>query len=311
VDLCTQVVPPVGPYTGDKTARISRIASDGTRTTVVDSLPSSQTSRNIGGLVSSVADVAFIGDTLYALLGGAGCSHGVPDVPNGIIQVHDDGTWTLVADLSAFQQTFPVQDPEPADFEPDGTWYSMVAVDGSLYALEPNHGELDKSTLGDAALSIRRISDISASQGRVVPTTVIFRHGSFYVGNLTRSPLVQGAANIYKISRSGRIRVAVTGLTNILGVAFSPQGHLYVLESTTGNPRPTPNTGGVVRVTHGGRLETVATGLNLPTAMTFGPDGHLYVSNCGYGCPPGAGEVVRVDVTSSEHNHSVFDDDDE
>jgi hypothetical protein len=308
-ELCTQVVPPVGPYTGDKTARISRIASDGTRTTVVDGLPSSQST--IGSLVSGVADVAFIGNTLYGLLAGAGCSHGVPDVPNGIIRVHDDGTWTLVADLSAFQQTFPVQVPEPADFEPDGTWYSMVAVDGSLYALEPNHGELDKIMLGDAALSLRRISDISASQGHVVPTAVTFRHGSFYVGDLTRSPLVQGAAHIYKISRFGRIRVAVTGLTNILGVAFSPHGHLYVLESTTGNPRPTPNTGIVVRVTHGDSLETVATGLNLPTAMTFGPDGYLYVSNCGYSCAPGEGQVVRVNVTSTEDNQNVFDDDDE
>jgi hypothetical protein len=149
-DLCTQVIPPVGPYTGDKTARISRIASDGTRTTVVDDLPSSQT-RPPASFVSGVADVAFIGDTLYGLLAGAGCSHGIPQVPNGIIRVHDDGTWTLVADLSAFQQTFPVQNPEPDDFEPDGTWYSMVAVDGSLYALEPNHGELDKITLGNAA----------------------------------------------------------------------------------------------------------------------------------------------------------------
>jgi len=307
---CSQV-PMVGPYTGGKTAQISRLASDSTRTTVVDGLPSSQIIPQAGGFVSGVADVAFIGNTLYGLLAGAGCSHGVPDVPNGIIRVHDDGTWTLVADLSAFQQTFPVQNPEPDDFEPDGTWYSMVTVDGSLYALEPNHGELDKITLGDAALSISRVSDISASQGHVVPTAVTFHHGNFYVGDLTTFPLGQGAAHIYQISRSGRSRIAVSGLTNILGVAFSPHGHLYVLENTTGNPFPTPNTGVVVRVTHGGGLKTVATGLNLPTAMTFGPDGHLYVSNCGYGCPPGAGEVVRVNVASSENNSNVFDDGDE
>jgi len=34
-------------------------------------------------------------------------------------------------------------EPNPGDFEPDGTWYSMVAVRGKLYAVEPNHGELD------------------------------------------------------------------------------------------------------------------------------------------------------------------------
>ena len=37
-------------------------------------LPSSQTSPAINSLVSGVADVAFIGNTLYALKGGAGCS---------------------------------------------------------------------------------------------------------------------------------------------------------------------------------------------------------------------------------------------
>jgi len=42
--------------------------------------------------------------------------------------VNPDGTWTLIADLSAFQQAHPVANPEPDDFEPDGTWYSMVAV---------------------------------------------------------------------------------------------------------------------------------------------------------------------------------------
>src|SRR6266481_3879354 len=89
VGECEQVVPPVGSYTGSPIGgRISKIDSNGVRTTVVDNLPSSQTSPSLGSLVSSVADVAFIGNTLYALLAGAGCSHGVLDVPNGIIRVN-------------------------------------------------------------------------------------------------------------------------------------------------------------------------------------------------------------------------------
>src|SRR4029453_11437874 len=48
---CDQVVPPVGPYTANVTgARISKIGPHGFRTTVVDNLPSSQTSPNVGGL---------------------------------------------------------------------------------------------------------------------------------------------------------------------------------------------------------------------------------------------------------------------
>ena len=53
----------------------------GVVTTVVIALPSSQTSPAIGSLVSGVSSVAFIGHQLYALLAGAGCSHGVPGRP--------------------------------------------------------------------------------------------------------------------------------------------------------------------------------------------------------------------------------------
>src|SRR5215472_14001065 len=68
---CDQVIPPVGPYTGGFTARILKVAPNGAVSTLVDGLPSSQTSPNLGGLVSGVADLAFIGDALYAILSGA------------------------------------------------------------------------------------------------------------------------------------------------------------------------------------------------------------------------------------------------
>ena len=72
-EQCEQVPgfpPGPGPYTGDFTARISKIDRHRVRTTVVDHLPSSQTNKDVGFLVSGVADVAFIGNTLYALIAG-------------------------------------------------------------------------------------------------------------------------------------------------------------------------------------------------------------------------------------------------
>ncbi|HXY51022.1 MAG TPA: ScyD/ScyE family protein, partial [Terriglobales bacterium] len=128
-----------GPYTGDFNARISKFEPNGARTTVVDGLPSSQTNPGLGSLVSGVADVAFIHGKLYAILAGAGCSHGLQGTDNGVIRVHSDGTWSMIADLSDFQKSHPVANPEPDDFEPDGTWYGMTAVDDVLYAVEPNH----------------------------------------------------------------------------------------------------------------------------------------------------------------------------
>jgi hypothetical protein len=296
--LCDQVVAPIGPYTGGKTARISKITPDGTRTTVVETLPSSQTSAGSGGLVSGVADVAFIGDTLYGLLSGAGCSHGIPDEPNGVIRVNRDGTSVLIADLSSFVRTHPVQNPFPGDFEPDETSFSMAEAGGKLYVVEPNHGALDEVAQDG---QVRRVLDISASQGHIVPTAVAAHDGNFYIGNLSSFPVQPGVSNIYRITPSGQIDIFARGVTAVTGVAFDSQGRLYVLEADTtpGMPGPTAaGSGKVVRLTVSGTFEDIATGLTFPTGMDFGPDGKLYVSNFGFGLPPGMGQVVRVDVNA-------------
>src|SRR5678815_768966 len=288
---CTQVIPPVGPYGGSATGgRISKISPDGVRTTLTNSLPSSQTSEALGSLVSGVADVEFVGNTLYALLAGAGCSHGVPSVPNGIVKVNQDGTWSLVANLSAWQQSHPVAHPEEDDFEPDGTWYSMINVRGDLYAIEPNHGEMVKVTKsGD----ISRVVDISASQGHIVPTVVAY-HGNFYVGNLRTFPITGGASSIYKITPDGTIDIVATGFNTVLGLVIDQRNRMYVLENTAGPTFPTfptPGFGRIIRVDPSGNRTVIAAGLNLPTGMTMGPDGKLYVSNWGFGPPPiGLGE---------------------
>src|SRR5215204_7516945 len=75
---------------------ISRIEG-GTRTTVASGLPSGL---NAIGDVEGVADLAFVGKKLYAII-AVGCSRGLADVPAGIYRV-DDGSWTLEADIGAF-----------------------------------------------------------------------------------------------------------------------------------------------------------------------------------------------------------------
>jgi hypothetical protein len=283
------VIPPIGPYTGGFTARISKISPNGTRTTVVDGLPSDQT---FTGLVSGVADVAFLDGKLYAILAGAGCSHGLAGTNNGVIRVDSDGNWTLVANLSAYQKAHPVANPEPDDFEPDGTWYSMIDKDGLLFAVEPNHGELVAITPSGG---IHRIADISRVQGHIVPTAIVSRGADFLVGNLDTFP-IKDSAKIMRITRSGQITTVAIDFETVLGLALDSQGRLYVLENTTGNPFPTPGTGKIVRVDGKHRYTDIATGLVVPTAMTFGPDGNLYVSNVGFGAPPGSGQVLKITV---------------
>ena len=307
VGQCTQVVPPVGPYTGGLTASISKISPAGVRTTVIDNLPSAQTSPALGSDKEGVAAVAFIGNTLYALLVGGGCSHGNANVPNGIYQVNrDQGTWTLVANLSQFIQTHPITNPDVDDFEPDGDWYGMVAAHDVLYATEANHQEVDRITQDGKVSRVIDLSTLFVPPPGWQGATGITYHGNFYVSQLGTFPVRPGTQNILKLTPSGNVKVATSGLTAVLGVAFDARGRLYALETDTVAGFPGPQavgTGMVVCVNGDGTLNTVATGLTFPTGMTFGPDGKLYVSNIGFGVPTaGAGQIVRIDTSAKDCN---------
>lgn len=300
VTQCTQVPAPVGPYSGGFTSRISRISPTGVRSTVADNLPSSQTTAASGSLVSGVADVAFIDDKLYGIEAGAGCSHGLAGTNNTVFRVNPNGTTTTIANLSAFIKANPVAHPDPDDFEPDGTWYGMVAVHGALVATEPNHQELDRVALDG---HITRIVDMSTQF--VAPAdwrgpTGLTYHDNFYVGTLGTFPVRPGTESVYRITRGGQIKTAASGLTSVLGVAFDEEDRMYALETDTVAGFPGPSAAGsgkVVRVNRDGSLTTIADGLVFPTAMTFGPDGKLYVSNFGFGVPPvGLGQIVRINM---------------
>jgi hypothetical protein len=238
------------------------------------------------------------------VLAGAGCSHGVPEMPNAVIRLNDDGSWTQIADLSAFLVANPVAHPDPDDFEPDGTWYSMIAVRGDLYAVEPNHQEIDR--ISPTRGEIRRVVDISAfypppndeNRNWVGPTALVY-HGNFYFGNLGPFPVEPGTQQVRKLTPSGQFKTWATGLSTVLGLAFDNRDRLYVLESMTNPGFPGPGqfgSGTVVRVDPSGTQTVIATGLTFPTAMTLGPDGALYVSNMGFGFPAGQGEVLRITV---------------
>lgn len=285
-----------GDYFGSPTgSRILKIDTQGNVETFVDGLPSSEA----GGLASGVADIAFIGDTMYAILAGAGCSHGVT-APNTVLRINPDHSPTPIANLSAFQQAHPVAnptDPISGDFEPDGTWYSMIAVRGALYAVEPNHGELDQITPDG---KITRVIDISASQGHVVPTVVAY-HGNFYVSNLGQfDPDQLNTQSVYKITPSGQLQVVATGLSKVLGLAFDGRDRMYVLETSysANDPGPEAFTGRLIRILPNGKQQVLIDSggpLFFPTGMTFGPDGALYISNVGFGPP--FGHILKVEIT--------------
>ena len=302
IGKCQQLPFPVGPETsGGFSASISRVNPDsGALTRIATNLPSSQFNEVVGGLVSGVSDVAFVRGTLYAMISGAGCSHGLLGTNNAIIRVNPDGTTTQITNLSGFLAANPVANPEPSvppgDFDPDGTWYGMAAKGDALYALEPNHQEMDRIETTNGNIS--RVVDFSQSFVAPAdwrgPTAIVRRDGTFYVGTLMPFPVVPGSAQVFKVNPGGHFELFAGSLTSILGLAFDASGRLYVLETSDAVGEPHPGAGDIVRINADGSHETIASGLNLPTAMTYGPDGNLYVSNNGYGFPPGFGEIVKV-----------------
>jgi hypothetical protein len=309
VGTCQQTPAPVGPYTGGLTARISKVDTKGDRTTVVSGLPSAV---NAMASVLGVGDVAFLDGDLYAVLAGGGCSHGNTAFPNAVIKVNvKNGRWTNVANMSQALVTYPAKFTSADDYEPDGTWYGMISDDDVLYAVEPNHGQVFSVTPEG---KVRQVIDISASQGHIVPTSIVALDDVFYVGNLNLFPIDPQWAKVMTIAKNvyvpnplpgfgapfggfgqWNIVSSKAGFTTIVSMKVGPDGLLYVLELSDAPGNPTPGKGKVVRVKRSGDIEDVVTGLAVPTGMTFGPDGRLYVSNLG-AAGGAVGQILRIDL---------------
>jgi hypothetical protein len=307
---CPQVIPPVGPYLGGLNARISKFDKNWNRTTVASGLPSSVDAL---GDLQGVADLQFMNGTLYALIAGGGCSHGNATMPAGVMAVNpSNGTFRYVGDISAFMHANPVQYTNTDDFEPDGTAYSMVSANNALHVIEPNSGELLRVDTFSGLIS--REIDFSASQGHTVPTSVVYKNGSYLVGNLNVFPIEPHTSRVMTVSNfpagtgtgvpglnvPGPYYVVASkaGFATVVGLAIGPtNGLLYVLQLAVDSPSgfPDVNLGKVTRINTDGSLTDVVTGLSVPTAMTFGPDGKLYISNFG-AAPAGAGQIVQATV---------------
>ena len=284
--------PPVGPFQGGSTASVVRIDT-GCPVLVADGLPS--TLDQIGGVLG-VEDLAILGDQLYASVDGGGEAHGNASQPSGVYRILADGTWELVADLSAWVRANPVAQVPP-DFDPDAAGYSLVADEAtqSFWVGDPNSGQILRVGLDG---SVARIADLSA--GHPVPTQLAAApQGGVYVGYLTAVPFPDGAAKVSHVAADGTVTDVWTGLTTVTDVAVGPDGTLYAVEMSTGNleepPFLMPGSGRVVRQTGEDSAEAVATGLMFPITLGFGPDGGLYVAMPAVGAASGGGTISRID----------------
>ncbi|CAN5587584.1 hypothetical protein BH24ACT5_BH24ACT5_27570 [soil metagenome] len=284
----------IGPFLGGPTAAVASIGPDGCPVAVATGLPS--TVDVLGGVLGA-EDVAILGDQLYASVDGGGAVHGNPDMPSGVYRILADGSFEVVADLSAWVRDNPVAEVS-GDFDPDAAGYSIVADEASnlLWVSDPNSGQV-LSVTPDGVIA--RIADLSA--GHPVPTQMTLDpNGGVYVGTLTAVPFPDGAAKVMHIAADGTVTDVWTGLTAVTGVAVGTDGTLYAIEMSTGNltepPFLMPGSGRLVSQTAPDQLEVVTEGLLFPVALDVGPDGAFYIASPALGANGGQGTIVRIGV---------------
>jgi sugar lactone lactonase YvrE len=84
------------------------------------------------------------------------------------------------------------------------------------------------------------------------PTALTSHAGSLYIGTLTPFPVTVGAAQVFKVNpATGHFTVYAAHLTTVLGLAFGPDGALYVLEMSVHNGGPAPATGEIIKIKNG------------------------------------------------------------
>ena len=284
-----------GPGQTGSSSIVAKIEK-GTPVPVASALPSTLIThqRTIG-----LAAVAILDNDLY-LLEDANAMGFRPtgDSPDGVYRVEADGTVTLVADTAAWVGANPTVF-KPADYNPRGEVFGMVADKDSLWVVESNIGQVLRITPDG---KITRIADLST--GHPIPTApALSPNGGIYVGYLTAVPYFTGASKVVEITPDGKVTDVWTGLTMITAVAVDAEGTLYAAEMATDNgttpPYVAPDTGKVVRRTGQSSSEDVATHINYPVALAVGPDKALYVGAPAMGSTDADGYILRIDPSAA------------
>jgi sugar lactone lactonase YvrE len=137
-----------------------------------------------------------------------------------------------------------------------------------------------------------------------VPTSIALGpDGAYYVGGLDEG-LGKGGARVFRVAPGAKPTVFRKGFTNITGVAFGPDGSLYVTQMTTAGLEANKPAGSVIRVAPDGtRTELGAGSLFFPQGAAVDATGAVYVSNWsvlpGKAAPAGPfkgknGQLVRI-----------------
>jgi hypothetical protein len=316
-DQCMEGEGPEGPTTicAGMTAAISSV-TDGTLTPVVSGLPSIAMGQELLG----VSDFAITGDGGFVVVtnlgGGPEAREGMGPIgplAGNLSSAAADGTLTPIADLAQWEAD---NNPDAADpgSSVDSNPYSVaLAADGSYLVADAGGNDV-LSVAADGTISLQGLlhaqfvpapADPTASPDpnaspammpmQAVPTSaVVGPDGAIYVSQLTGFPFPVGGSTIWRIEAGGEPTPYATGLTNVMDLAFAPDGTLWAVELAGNGLLSGDITGALVSIPAGGGEPTVVAteGLMMPGGVAVDANGTVYVANGSQ--MPGGGSIVTL-----------------
>ena len=250
--------------------RVSRVDPEtGQITIFTTGLPKMIPALGFGGPV----DVAFLGNTAYvlvslvsadacALVGAGPCN----DV-DGIYRVDGPNSFTVVADIGAFNESNPPTIPFHVDVATGNPFALQTFRDGFLVT----DGHLNRvlRVTPDGAISIL------IAFPDIVPTGLAVRGDTIYMAEAGPVPHLPQDGKVVKFRPgSPTASVVASGASLLVGVEFS-RGHLYALSQGPGIPGAPPgspaqrNSGALVRANQDGTFTVITHPLDLPVSLEF------------------------------------------
>jgi DNA-binding beta-propeller fold protein YncE len=262
--------------------RISRIdPKTGEVTLFASGLP--QAVIPLGG----VSDVAFIGETAYALVTLVGQDVGGGDTV-GIYRVDGPDSFTVIADIG----TWAIANPPQTAFDvPSGLQYALEVFQGRLLVTDGHHNRV---------LQVSLDGEISELIGfdNIVPTGLAVSGNTIYMAEAGAVPHPPEQGKVVSFEpNSLEVSELASGARLLVDVEFGRGRSLFALsqgvfpaDGAPGAPAEA-NSGSLVAVDGDGGFSIVMEGLNLPTSMEI-IGNTAYVANM-------AGEVWMIENIST------------
>ena len=264
----------------------------GRQVRMVTGLPSHA---NAAGQANGPSDISFQGR------GGAYVTIGLADDPDflrpqfgpagalfgTLVRVAPNGSWRVSADVAAYEA-----EVNPAGGVIDSNPFGLLAQAGGRIVSDAGANALLEITANGRIATLAVFPSRPLQPTDAVPTSVVLGpDGAYYVSQLTGTPFIAGAANVFRVVRGERPTVFLSGFKAITDLDFGPDGSLYVVEHA-GGAMGFGAPGRVVRIAPDGTRSVVIAGLIRPTSVLVDAAGAVYVTNRGVSV--GTGEVLRV-----------------